>query len=107
MAGGYRDEESRFEVNIYSIDRGTWTEGPALPMGIFSGQVVDNGTGGFYIVGGAYDFYNFLNMVYEFDPINMVWIERDESLVQGRDRFATIDVDKAKFCTLNDAKNDN
>ena len=82
-------------VFILDISTNKWTEGPELPYNVTRATVVPT-EDSFLLVGG----YNVdpFDTILEFDPINMAWFLREETLAIGRHGFWVIDVDEERFC---------
>ena len=80
----------------YYLISGTWSLGPPLPSPVGGGTVVTF-EDSFMIVGGSGGSGNY-ETVLQFDPVNMDWIVRDQTLQLGRSFSFAIDVEKELFC---------
>ena len=102
VAGGYETKVGYVNTTqVLDVASGNWTElGPALPSRAnYQGRVLQTETS-FLIVGG-YDgsgSAGYMDTVLEFDPVNMAWIEREETLGLGRRAFFVAEVDRERFC---------
>ena len=77
-----------------------WFEGPELPFVYFwAGRVIHTDTS-FLIVGG-YEYYGeeVQDSIFEFDPIGLRWIRREERLETPRGQHMAVAVDRERFCT--------
>ena len=87
-------------VQIYNMDTMQWTtDGPRLPSPLKYGLTVPYGNS-FLVVGGrdGLSETDDLDTILEFDPNNMAWITRPESLERPRAFHFVTTVDKERFC---------
>ena len=76
----------------------TWTDGPNLPFPISSARTIQT-QDSFLLVGGINkDTLEYLDTIIEFDPVNVSWIVRNETLATARDAFYMVEVDRERFC---------
>ena len=54
--------------------------------------------GNTFLVVGGYDSNNYVDKIYEFDPVGMGWIQREQTLSTPRFEFFITAVEKSKFC---------
>ena len=99
VAGGQRAVEYLTEVQVYDVDEGQWFMGPELPVKTYGAEAIQTGDS-FFVIGGIKGGTNFdyLSGIYEFDPVNMAWITREERMGTGRRDFFVIDVDREVYC---------
>ena len=79
----------------------TWFSGPPLPFPMWVGEVLKT-SNSFITLGGAVnpnlDLEESTDIILEFDPIGLAWMEREERLPVARSGFYTIDVEPNDYC---------
>ena len=76
-------------TEILDLDTLQWTDGPGLPFPwAYTASVPYKNT--FLVIGGlgTHSGTVYSTDIYEFDPVNMNWITRSETLTQGRHSHA-------------------
>lgn len=84
VAGGLEGED---QTDIYDFNLGAWLPGPLLPYNMYGGESVPF-MDTFLIVGGSVYGGGLLNTVLEYDPVNIAWINRTETMDDARRHFA-------------------
>ena len=104
VAGGnYGNTLDESASMIYDITTNQWTDGPELPFPLRSARVVP--TENAFLVMGGYNrragggiYFDYFDTIFEFDPLNMAWIEREQKLQRPLYGFWVINVEKERFC---------
>ena len=95
VAGG---DLEPFTTNIYEFETGNFRSGPFFPRGVTDASSVQFGDT-FLVVGGKDANDEILDSIFEYDPENEEWIEREEKLtVARRDLAAVLVDDTVAFC---------
>ena len=100
VAGGNDEVQSTVLSSVMMFDTTTnrWADGPALPFPLTYGTVVPTERS-FLILGGRnYNTGDYFDTILEFDPLNMEWIVRDETLSAEGNSVYAITVDRERFC---------
>ena len=99
VAGGV-DGNYLDRVQVLDVATGVWSVGPTLPFQVYTGTAVQT-EDSFLLIGG----FNgngigddYLDTVLEFDPIDMSWIIRGETLPMPRRGHFIMDLDKNSVC---------
>ena len=99
VAGGISITERKNEVQIYNVEKGEWFMGPELPRTTYGAEAIQSGNSFFVLGGESGDGWdNYISTMYEFDAVNMTWIEREESLALARMDFYVINVNREDYC---------
>ena len=97
-AGGYATSSITEESHMYNLSDGTWSRGPDLPNALARAQVVQMADT-FLVVGGSGNSgVSYSDKIFEFDPVNLAWIEKEQRLNIGRDRHYVAKVEKSRYC---------
>ena len=94
VAGG---KDSPSLSHIYHVADGVWRDGPPMPQPLTLGTVVQMQD--FFQILGGYNGTDYTDMIIEFDPLSMSWIEKEQKLSHGKHLFFATGVDKSKFCS--------
>ena len=100
VAGGNDEVQSTVLSSVMMFDTATnrWADGPALPFPLTYATVVPTERS-FLILGGSnYNSGDYFDTILEFDPLNMEWIVRDETLSAEGNSVYAITVDRERFC---------
>ena len=86
-------------VYILDVESGMWRDGPSLPIQLAWGRVVPTPTS-FFILGGQTDGgdYDLRDTIFEFDPINIGWIMRNETMGERASSVFALEVERDRFC---------
>ena len=96
VAGG-NDNGRTDRVQILDPVFETWTEGPRMPYPLINAALVET-EDSFLVIGGTGE-PSYQDTVFEFDPIGMTWILREETLSLQRTYPFASALDKSRVCS--------
>ena len=84
-------------TRMYDVDKGFWMAGPDLPRPLRLSATVPTTEGSFLLFGGVDNEY-YYDTIIEFDPVNVGWVVREETMTWNKDRVFAVEVDREDYC---------
>ena len=90
-------------TRMYNVDQGFWMAGPDLPRPLRLSATVSTAEGSFLLFGGADNEY-YYDTIIEFDPLNVGWVVREETMTRNTSRAFVVEVHREAFCLVPEKK---